>query len=512
MDGQEQLEALLKTRFTAMKNEQAEVSLLLHAARNVESQGSDAKAGALLEWIYRLQQEESDPELKILVFTEFVPTQEMLADFFKERGFSVSMLNGTMGMEERKNVQEAFRSKSQILISTDAGGEGLNLQFCHLVANYDIPWNPMRLEQRIGRVDRIGQRHHVRALNFVLNDTVEFRVRQVLEEKLAIILKEFGVDKTSDVLDSAEAEAIFDHLYIDALLNPEQLAVRISEVAGKLSRQTGKTVDARGVLGGDEPLDSKIIDDVRSRRIEYWVEKMISSYLSASGGSFEKDRTGWRCGWPDGQKEVFALAGSADTDNRPLSLEHPRVLQLCKRLPRFVETLGIPFVAMTDLPGSVVGWWSLWQIIVRSDEWQRHRIFCLFLTDTEQVLAPTANRVWDRLIDGQFNTAPQPTSEATHEIANRVRQIALKEARPTYDELFAAYRRHRDGHCAKMETSFAARRRIISKIGLPAVRAHRLAALQTEEKAWRDRVLESSEPIPEFNLLTLIRIQGGDHG
>ena len=60
-------------------------------------------------------------------------------------------------IEERKRVQDAFSKEIRILISTDAGGEGLNLQFCHVVINYDIPWNPMRLEQRIGRVDRIGQ-------------------------------------------------------------------------------------------------------------------------------------------------------------------------------------------------------------------------------------------------------------------------------------------------------------------------------------------------------------------
>jgi SNF2 family DNA or RNA helicase len=74
---------------------------------------------------------------------------------------------------------------AQVLISTDAGGEGLNLQFCHVIVNYDLPWNPMKLEQRIGRVDRIGQKHVVRALNFALEDTVELRVREVLEEKLA---------------------------------------------------------------------------------------------------------------------------------------------------------------------------------------------------------------------------------------------------------------------------------------------------------------------------------------
>ena len=70
------------------------------------------------------------------------------------------------------------RRTRAILISTDAGGEGLNLQFCHVVVNFDMPWNPMRIEQRIGRVDRIGQQHVVRATNFVLEETVEHRVRR----------------------------------------------------------------------------------------------------------------------------------------------------------------------------------------------------------------------------------------------------------------------------------------------------------------------------------------------
>jgi SNF2 family DNA or RNA helicase/DNA-binding transcriptional ArsR family regulator len=156
LDGQEQIDVLLRTRLKALKNERAEVKLLLEAAARCEQIGPDAKAEALLDWLYRLQSEESDPELKALVFTEFVPTQEMLRRFLTERGFSVVCLNGSMDMEERKRVQEAFAKDVRILISTDAGGEGLNLQFCHVVINYDIPWNPMRLEQRTGRgIDRI---------------------------------------------------------------------------------------------------------------------------------------------------------------------------------------------------------------------------------------------------------------------------------------------------------------------------------------------------------------------
>ena len=157
----------------------------------------------------------------MLIFTEFVPTQEMLRGFLTDRGFSVVCLNGSMDMDERRRVQELFAKGHRILISTDAGGEGLNLQFCHVVINYDIPWNPMRLEQRIGRVDRIGQTHVVRALNFILEGSVEYRVLEVLEQKLAAILEELGIDKTGDVLDSAQAGHMFDEMYVEAILNPE---------------------------------------------------------------------------------------------------------------------------------------------------------------------------------------------------------------------------------------------------------------------------------------------------
>jgi SNF2 family DNA or RNA helicase len=122
-----------------------------------EQAGPDAKAEALIEWIYELQAEENEPDLKVLIFTEFVPTQQMLKEFLEARGISVVTLNGSMDMEERGAAQDAFRKSHRVLVSTDAGGEGLNLQFAHVIINYDIPWNPMRLEQRIGRVDRIGQ-------------------------------------------------------------------------------------------------------------------------------------------------------------------------------------------------------------------------------------------------------------------------------------------------------------------------------------------------------------------
>src|SRR5205807_7816603 len=157
-DGQEQLEELLATRLAGLQNEKEEVKLLLDLARRCQAQGPDARAETLLDILYENQREENNPELKFLIFTEFVSTQTMLREFLEQHGFSVVCLNGSMDLEQRRRVQRQFAETSRILVSTDAGGEGLNLQFAHIVVNYDLPWNPMRIEQCIGRVDRIGQK------------------------------------------------------------------------------------------------------------------------------------------------------------------------------------------------------------------------------------------------------------------------------------------------------------------------------------------------------------------
>ena len=325
----EQIETLLTTRLKALKNERAEVKLLLEAATRCIQAGSDAKAEALLDWLYRIQADEGDPELKVLVFTEFVPTQQMLQQFLTERGFPVVCLNGSMDMDERKKVQDAFAEDARILISTDAGGEGLNLQFCHVVINYDIPWNPMRIEQRIGRVDRIGQTHVVRAVNFIFEDSVEHRVREVLEEKLAVIFEEFGIDKTGDVLDSAQAGQIFDGLYVEAILNPDDNNTSVDKVITGLQEHARDTQASSSVLGATEDLEPSEAQRLMAHPLPHWVERMTVSYLKAHGGKAERKRRTWNLTWPDGEELTGIVFSRKEADQTPtarhLTLEDSRI-------------------------------------------------------------------------------------------------------------------------------------------------------------------------------------------
>jgi SNF2 family DNA or RNA helicase len=142
-------------------------------------------------------------------------------------------MNGRMSPEERQAAKEFFRNEASFLISTDAGGEGINLQFCRILINYDLPWNPMRLEQRIGRIDRIGQKHDVKVVNFQLEDTVEQKVRTVIEEKLERIKQEFndGEDKLADILSTLDDEFSFDQIYVDAVQKRLHDAAQLEKLA-----------------------------------------------------------------------------------------------------------------------------------------------------------------------------------------------------------------------------------------------------------------------------------------
>jgi SNF2 family DNA or RNA helicase len=513
LDGQEQVEEILKTRLLALKNERAEVNLLLQAASRTEATGPDAKAEALLEWIYRLQKEETDPDLKALIFTEFVPTQDMLREFLTERGFSVVCLNGSMGIEERRKVQDAFAGDTRILISTDAGGEGLNLQFCHVVVNYDIPWNPMRLEQRIGRVDRIGQAHAVLALNFVLQDTVEFRVREVLEEKLAVILDEFGVDKTGDVLDSAQAGQLFDELYVDALLDPTQVAAKVENAVNQLREQADAVKGSSAILGGDEELDLTDAQKWINHPLPHWVERMTVSYLQAHGGSAERSRHAWTLTFPSGEQIKDAVFTHREAVAKPsarhLTLEDPRVRGLTANLPRFTEGQPVPCLSLPELPGEVRGWWSLWRIAVQTPDWHRHRFMPLFLHEDGRCLHPTARSIWEKLTAG----APAPHAQVDgSQAADTFRDVwkaAEAHGKTLYDELLAKHRERLAQESENGEYSFASRRRVVERLGLPAVRSYRLAQLEQEERVWRQQIARRAEVQPEMVPSLLVRVEGG---
>lgn len=512
LDGQEQLESLMRVRAKALKNERAEVELLLEMARQCEAQGPDAKAEALLEWIYRLQAEEGDTDLKVLVFTEFVPTQEMLYEFLTDRGFKATCLNGSMDMAERKRVQDEFARDARILISTDAGGEGLNLQFCHVVINYDIPWNPMRLEQRIGRVDRIGQKRTVRAINFVVEDTVEHRVREVLEQKLALIFQEFGIDKTGDVLDSAQAGQLFDELHVEALLNPDTVERKVDETLHRFREQMREIREHASVLSALEDLDPHEAQRLLSHPLPYWVEQMTVNYIRANGGQAEKRNGAWELVWPDGERLAGIMFAKHEAQTRPnverLTLENPKVRALATHLTPFAPGQPIPVVSVPGLPREIRGYWSLWRISLTTVDWNRHRILPLFLNDDGRTLVPTARYIWDQLLNSPPELRTLMDSQSSKIVYERLRDAVERQGEAMYRELLQEHRKYLEREREKAQYAFDARRRATLRVGLPQVRDHRLRLLHEEERRSWQELQDRARVLPDMTSILLLRVEG----
>lgn len=538
LDGQQQIEAVLNNReflrtASALKSEQQEVEWLLNIASQCVSDNIDAKAEALLNLITELQREENDPNLKVLIFTEFLPTQMMLAEFLRARGISVATLNGSLSMSERKQVQMEFAGPTRILVSTDAGGEGLNLQFCHVIINYDIPWNPMRLEQRIGRVDRIGQKRVVRAINLVLADTVEHRVREVLEEKLATILEQFGVDKTGDVLDSAQAGQLFDELYTGAIQNPDSIDDEVARALDELKSKASASQSSKTLFTDDTPIDPQQADDLRHHPLPHWLERMTLSYLRhITNGQAEKVDIGrrdvWNLTWPDGEKWKLCRFVGTSTDERMsdgtispelaaeethVSLEQPKIRGLVNNPPQWIPAEPIPVCSIPSLPDTVDGMWSLWQIIlepVNSDthdlQARRRAFFPLFIGQEGKSFPATAKRIWEALLSHTPVFSNPNFNEFSESLYEELKERAIIAGESSFLELKQEYESSLRQEAKKTDYAFNARRRAVERIGLSEVRNYRLRVLEEDEIEWRANLQRRGQTAPDLNCLLMLNV------
>ncbi|MDV6378294.1 SNF2-related protein [Sporosarcina sp. GW1-11] len=153
--------------------------------RQLVHQSTHSKADKAVELIKQAND-------KVILFTEYRATQLYLSDVLFSKGISNVIFNGRLSKNSREWIKHLFQQKAQVLIATESGAEGINLQFCHHVINYDLPWNPMKLEQRIGRVHRLGQAHDVHIYNLAVQDTIDDHILSVLEGKIETFEKVVG--------------------------------------------------------------------------------------------------------------------------------------------------------------------------------------------------------------------------------------------------------------------------------------------------------------------------------
>ena len=184
---------------------------LLSMADRAAQMTTWAKGDALEKLLRTIFQ--SNKTEKVLMFTHFRRTLDLLATRLHAMGVDFVLYHGGLSSEAKQQAILDFRDRAQVLLSTEAAGEGRNLQFCRTMINFDIPWNPMRIEQRVGRIHRVGQTSEVRIYNLAARGTVEDYLLQILDQKLNMF--ELVIGEMDMILGHLADERDFEELLLD---------------------------------------------------------------------------------------------------------------------------------------------------------------------------------------------------------------------------------------------------------------------------------------------------------
>lgn len=453
-----------------------ELERIIAVAKQAEFQYPDVKVEKLIDTIDEILSE--DRNQKIIVFTEFVATQAYLKALLEKRGFTVTILNGGMSIDERNEALLEFKTKSNIFISTDAGGEGLNLQFSNIIINYDLPWNPMKIEQRCGRADRIGQQRDVHIYNFIITDTVECRVREVLEEKLSVILKEMGVDKYSDVLDSEVAEVDFTEVYMNSIGKPRSVEKNLYPVESEVKQQVANAQKYKDIIREEKDLHS-LVGTESDFDVDSALRQMMAYYES----------------WKGHDLHLIDRISINDVE----IIKHLRTNIVQDHSSQLLS------VGIKDFPNEA-GYFMLWELSI-SDEESGKRIIPIFVNDGFILRPMAGKRLMDVFLDGTSKLTVHSAPNITEDEYKKLNGMCMEFAYDTFVELKDKQIQTKKESYNKYMYALQLRTEAAEHIGIENIRRSRLAKLEREKAAIEAEYKKGSQVFPDFRMMILIRLE-----
>ncbi len=303
---------------------QALERLVTQADATIEA-GEEKKLTALRTCLERSELAElrEDGRGRLLIFTEHRDTLAYLERNLRSWGYTTCTIHGGQPPVERKQIQQDFHQNKQICIATEAAGEGINLQFCHLMINYDLPWNPVRLEQRMGRIHRIGQQSTCVIFNFCAENTIEGKLVTRLLEKLEEMKKALG-GRVYDVIGEllVRNHVNFEDLLREALLHPTRADSIAADIGGMSADALKQHEQLLGIAQATRNVDTSW---VRERDWRSEERRLMPEYVDAF---FRR-----ACLQLDVRFEQRA-DGLWRIEHVPQSLRSPELLRSVKRMGR----------------------------------------------------------------------------------------------------------------------------------------------------------------------------------
>jgi hypothetical protein len=386
-----------------------------------------------------------------------------------------------MSIEERNIALRQFRREKNILISTDAGGEGINIQFSHIVINYDLPWNPMKIEQRIGRADRIGQTHDVEVFNFILNDTVENRVRTVLEEKLATILSELGFDKLQDVLNSDSADLDFTQVYMETIAAQKYGTYYTDELGKDMEKQVGQAVKIRDIIKDEKTLTPDSQFEKQQQAFHSVLRNMLAQYRDWKGYVTDS---------------LFDLE---------LSVSDPQIQMLLGDKIVWHPKDGMPVFEVSGV-NSEDGIWSLWRIALRDGD-EDQRMVSIFINGSG-VYRPAASKLlWDEMLREKISLHMCGSETLDDEAYNAILARAAELTEDTFITMKNQYFSLHEQEYQKRRYALTLRIEAAGKIGIENIRQSRIRKLDGQLQELQQDYVRQKSICPSLQPMLICRVK-----
>lgn len=336
----------------------------------------------------------------------------------------------------------------------------------------------MKIEQRCGRADRIGQQRDVQIYNFIVGDTVENRVREVLEQKLSVILKELGVDKYSDVLDSEVAELDFTEVYMNSVGKPSSVERNMHPVESEVKQQVANAQKYRDIIREEKDL-TQLVGTESNFDVDAALRQMLTYYESWQG------------------RDLHLIDRIGINDEEIIQHLRTEIMQ--------DKTSPIMSVGIRNFPNEA-GYFMLWELSISEEESGR-RIIPVFVNESLLLRPMAGKRIMDVFLDSTSSLSVHSAPNITEEDYQKLEKLSMDFAYNTFIELKEKQIQLNQERYNKYMYALKLREEAAGHIGIDNIRRSRLAKLAREKDSIESEYKKGSQIYPDFRLMILVRLE-----
>ena len=367
----------------------------------------------------------------------------------------------------------------------------------------------MAIEQRIGRVDRIGQKHPVIAYNMLTNNSVDTRVYEIIVEKLDAILNELGIDKSGDVLDSTINMKDVNHLYLQSLLDPKRFEFASESWLYEIRQKLHDYKATEGLLPSfsEQDIVKESAGEVKYSPLPVWLEELLDLYAISENGKINKLLTGITEYEINGQKINACFDSSSigfNPESEHLTLQHPYIKRLLDGIDGNSQK-KIPVITSHD-GNDINGFLTVWKISAKNNYETKITYSAQFVADNGKVYAPYGNDVWNRLV--QTKDAFEYCGEMPYNLDFDNNSILQNNLHAVFHRMECEIENNLKNIFEKKVRAIDYSEQRISKIGISNIRNSKLKRLKEERKNWKAAFEKSKSIIPDVTMILTVRVNG----